>query len=494
MMRRVGKLTLLRWLSLGLIVSAAALLVFQLVVFSRLRSTFSTGTKIAGVVVTGLDQDEAADRLTQAYSVPIELHYQDNVIQVKPAALGFSLDLTAMMTAADQARVSQPFWNSFINYLFNQLPDAPDIPLRAKIDEDRIEDYLVNEIAARYDVESLSYIPVAGSSTFEQGDRGHVLDIERSVSLVTSALKSPNARVVNLSVSQGSSVRPSLDILHVMLQQIVDINEFTGEVEIYMQDLETGNDLQVAYRSGEALEPGIAFTAVSTIKIPIMISVFKNASEPMSQEIAEKLQEMIAESDNTATDELMQLVLDPNLGPLEVTDNIEALGLESTFLDGMFYIGAPLLTGSVRTPANSRTDVDTDPDLYNQTTPTEIGMMLVDIYQCAQTGGGSLVAVFPGQITQSECKSMVSYLTQNRNGVLLEAGLPDGTQIGHKHGWAIETDGLMHTVADVGLVYSPGGNYVISIFIHDTNQIVWDSANQLFADLSRAVYNYFNLD
>lgn len=493
-MKRVGKLTLLRWISLGLIISAGALLIFQLVVFSRLRSTFPTGTTIAGVEVTGLDQDEAADRLTQAYSLPIELRYQNNAIQVKPAALGFSLDLTSMMTAADQARVSQPFWSSFFNYLFNQLPEAPDIPLRAKIDEDRIRDYLTNEIALRYDVASSSYVPVAGSSTFEQGNPGHILDIERSVNLVTAALRSPTARIVNLSVSQGSSTRPSMDVLHVLLQQIVDVNEFTGEVEIYLQDLETGNDMQVAYRVGEALDPGIAFTAVSTIKIPIMISIYQHTEEPMNQEIADALHDMIAESENTATDKLMQLVLDPTLGPLEVTKTVRALGLKSTFLDGMFYDGAPLLTGLVSTPANSRTDINTDPDLYNQTTPTEIGMLLVDIYQCAQTGGGSLVAVFPGDITQSECKSMISYLTQNRNGVLLEAGLPDGTQIGHKHGWATEADQMMHTVADVGLVYTPGGNYVAAIFIHDSNGIIWDSANKLFADLSRAIYNYFNLD
>ena len=131
---------------------------------------------------------------------------------------------------------------------------------------------------------------------------------------------------------------------------------------------------------------------------------------------------------------------------------------------------------------------------YNQTTPTEIGLLLVDIYQCAQTGGGNFAAVFPGEISQNECKSMITYLTQNRIGVLIEAGLPEGTQIGHKHGWAVDPlDGVMHVVGDAALVYSPGGNYVLTIFTHDTNQIVWDSANRLFADLSRAVYNYFNL-
>ncbi len=202
---------------------------------------------------------------------------------------------------------------------------------------------------------------------------------------------------------------------------------------------------------------------------------------------------MIELSDNTAPDTLMSTLIDPNIGPIGVTEDMQALGLKNTFLGGMFYTGAPLIT-SPTTPANSRTDVNTDPDRYSQTTPAEMGSLLSDIYECAQNGGGALVAVFPGKITQNDCKSMITYLTRNHIGVLLEAGLPEGTQIGHKHGWVTDpTDGLMHTIGDAGIVYTPGGNYVMVVFIHDTNQIVWDNANRLFASLSRAVYNYFNL-
>ncbi len=492
-MKRLGRYSLLRWISLALVLAASILLVFQLIVFSRLRSSFPVGTTIAGVDVTGLSQEDAAVRLSQVFSVPVELRYNDNVIHVKPSTLGFSLDITGMMTAADQSRVSSPFWTSFFGYLFNQLPEATDTPLRSKVDEARLREYLQNEIAARYDVEPSTYIPVPGSVVFQPGSAGTKLDIEDSVDKVTVALRSPAERIVNLKLVKSASTRPSLDNLRILLRQIVDSNEFTGEVEIYMQDLQTGSELQLAYRAGEILPVDIAFSADSTIKIAIMIAAYQKTGEPASAEFSGLVEDMIAKSDNLATDELMRVSMDQNLGPIEVTKVVRQLGLTNTFLDGMFYIGAPILTG-IRTTANSRLDVTTDPDPYNQTTATEIGTLLSDLYTCAQTGGGTFGAVFPGEISQDECKTMISILTQNRIGTLIEAGLPDGTQIGHKHGWAIDpVDGMMHSVGDAGLVYTPGGNYVLTIFIHDTNFIIWENANRMYADLSRAVYNYFNL-
>jgi beta-lactamase class A len=183
-------------------------------------------------------------------------------------------------------------------------------------------------------------------------------------------------------------------------------------------------------------------------------------------------------------------VVDPLNAPLAVTSDMDALGLDSTFLAGQFYPGAPLLA-SFQTPANQRTDIFTDPDSYNQTTPAEIGMLLEDIYQCNQSGGGALMAVFPNEFTQSECQTMLNYLTRNRIGVLIEAGLPDGTRVAHKHGW-VTYFGVMNTLGDAGIVYTPGGNYVLTIFVYRPGELIWDTASNLVAELSTAVYNYFN--
>jgi hypothetical protein len=123
-----------------------------------------------------------------------------------------------------------------------------------------------------------------------------------------------------------------------------------------------------------------------------------------------------------------------------------------------------------------------------------MGMLLDDIYQCAQTGGGTFAAVFQGEITQSECQMMITYLSQNKIAVLLQAGIPDGTKIAHKHGWVVETkDGVIHSIIDAGIIFSPGGDYVAVVAMYQPTQLIYDVANYLTAQISTSIYNYFNI-
>ncbi len=469
------------------------LLVIQLVTYSRIRSNFPLGTIIAGVPVGGLDQQEAAERLTQAYSFPVEIHYGNAVVQIKPSVVGFDLGLETMLAVADQQRVNQAFWSAFWDYLWNRLPTPSEVPLRATFSEERLRTFLKDEIASRYDQPASAAQPVPGSTNFSSGTAGLTLDVDRAVTLIGDALRSPTARVVNLSIVQVSPPRPSFQNLQILLQQVIDASGFDGLTELYLMDMQTGQELNFAYESGQTVTPGIAFTAASTMKIPIMVSTFKRTDEPLASDLSDLMTLMIQRSENDPADRLMEQVMDPNLGPLELTQDMKDLGLPNTFLAGYFYAGAPLLQ-RFSTPANQRTDVSTSPDAYNQTTPAEMGMLLSDIYQCSQTGGGTFAAVFPGQISQNECRQMVNFLVMDKIGVLLQAGLPEGTQFAHKHGWVTDpTDGVIHTISDAGIVYSSGGNYILTVYLYHPTQVIWDQANLMVAKLSMAVYNYYNL-
>ncbi len=491
-MRR-GDTTILRWISIGVLFLGLLLVVFQLIQYSRLRSAYPAGTVIAGVPVAGLDRQQTAERLIQAYSMPVEMRYGDAVVQIKPSVAGFKLDVESMLAAADQQRISLPFWNAFWGFLWNQLPEPAEIPLRAETSDERLRAYLRDEVAARYDKLPSPAQPVPGSSSFSPGKPGTLLDLDRAVILVSDAMRNPTRRVVNLTYSSQNPTRPSFPNLQVMMQQVLAVNEFEGLAEIYLLDIQTGQEINFAWNAGEIIAPGIAFTAASTMKIPIMISTFRRLDEPSPANITSLMESMIELSENDPADRLMEEVIDNRLGPLAVTEDLQKMGYESTFMAGFFYPGAALLR-DYDTPANSRTDVSADPDRYNQTTPVEAGMLLNDLYQCASTGGGTFAAVFPGQISQPECRLMISYLTKNRIAVLIEAGVPEGVQVAHKHGWLTDTaDGLIHTISDAAIVYTPGGNFIFVIYLYDQEQLLFDPANALVASITQSIYNYYNL-
>jgi len=213
----------------------------------------------------------------------------------------------------------------------------------------------------------------------------------------------------------------------------------------------------------------------------------------LDPQTAEAMLDMIRRSENPPADKFM-IGLDEARGPLIVTEKMQALGLQNTFMAGYFYDGAPLLA-SYTTPSQARTDISTSPDRYNQTTPSDMGMLLEDLYQCADSGGGALAAVFPETMSKEVCLQMVEILVQDKLGALLQAGVPEGTRIAHKHGWVTNPlTGVIDNVSDAAIVYSPGGNYILVVFTYHPVQIIWDTtANPLFAQLSQAVYNYFNV-
>lgn len=491
-MRNRSPFSALRISSLLLILATVILIVFQLITFSRVRSYLPSGLIIAGVPIGGLDRQAAAERLLEAYSVPVEIHYQNQVILLNPAVVDYSLELESMLAVANLERTQKGFWLDFWDYLWGRTTFPTQIPLSAIYSEARLRAFL-EDIAIRYDQPAQAAIPVAGSTRFEAGQSGTSLDIDGSILLIEAALNSLSNRSVDLPLRRTDPPRPAFENLEILLKQTLEVAGFEGIAGIYLVDLQTQQELHFAVRDGEdiSVQPDIAFTASSIIKVPIMVSSMRRMGDNPDSETTKLLKDMIELSGNEAADWLMDRVIDPQRGPLLVTEDMRALGLENTYMAGYFSFGSPLLA-IIETPANQRQDVFTDPDPYSQTTPSDIGMLLEDIYQCSQTGGGALTAVFPGEIDQEDCLQMNTTLINNRLPMLLTAGLPEGTPIAHKHGW-VTVNGVINTIGDAGIVYSPGGNYILVVFLYHPVQLVWDSASVLVSDLSTAVYNYYNI-
>ncbi len=497
-MRNRNTSVLVRISSILFLSATIILIIVSLIGFSRQRNNFPGGMTIGGVPVGGLTPQEASERVLLVYNTPIEVQYGNAIIHIDPNAVGFELDIESMLAAADLSRTGGSFWGGFWAYLWNQEPAPIAIPLRATISEETLRNYLQNEIASRYDIPPEPAQPIPGSTSFAPGSSGQVLDIDRAVLLIEDALRSPSNRSVSLTFQRSAPARPTIDNLEILLQQTINLAGYDGVFGLYMLDLQTGQEIHFAMDKGQTIstEPDVAFTASSTIKIPIMLSYYiKNGPAALDERTNELILDMIRKSENPPADALMQR-LSAFEGPLIVTEDLQKVGLKNSFIAGFFcdpFNPCPLLR-RFSTPANQRIDVFTDPDPYNQTTTSDMGMLLADIYQCATTGGGALVATFPGQITQEVCQQMITFLAADKIGVLIEAGVPEGTQVAHKHGWISDAgSGVIKNISDSAIVYTPGGNYVLVMYAYHPVQAVWEPVSGLFAQLSQIVYNYFNL-
>jgi len=272
--RNRGSFSGLRWVSVFLLLFAVTLTTIQIASFSRLRATFPSGMKIAGVPVAGLDRQQAAQRLLEAYNIPVELQYGDEIVQLDPTVVGFELDLESMLAAADLERTRTSFWNGFWDYLWGRVPQSSEIPLRGEFSEPRLRTYLENEIAPRYDQPSTPPIPIAGTVNFQAGSLGTALDVERTILPIENALRSTHQRVVSLPLERTLPARPSFDNLNILLKQTIELADMEGVVGFYMLNLQNGQEIHFALQNGEevSVHPDVAFTTASIIKIIRMVN------------------------------------------------------------------------------------------------------------------------------------------------------------------------------------------------------------------------------
>ena len=307
-MRNRNTNIILRGVSILFLTAALVLSIVSLISYSRQRNNYPASMNIAGVPVGGLTPTEASQRLLEVYTSPIEMLYNDAVIHIDPAVVGFQPDIETMLAAADLSRTGNSFWGGFWDYLWNRTPPETTIPLSATISDERLREYLQNEIATRYDLPPAPAVPIPGGTSFLAGQPGQTLDIDRAVLLISDALRSPTNRSVALTFTRSSAARPTIDTLSILLKQIVTVSDFDGLIGFYMMDLQTGQEIHFAINNKQEIivDPDIAFTASSTIKVPIVASYLINRGSNLDAETTDIISRVLGKSDNSATDLVLQ--------------------------------------------------------------------------------------------------------------------------------------------------------------------------------------------
>lgn len=455
--------------------------------FKAIPVLLPSQTSLSGIPLGNLSPEEAQQRVQEAFSVPVELRYKGARMQFSPEELGFSINEEELNSALVQSQKSMSFWN----YVWNKsIPETQnEIELVYILDENQLSLFLNQIFTERYDQPAAAPTPILYSTNFTPAQPGYQLtSLPETVEQVKRALLSPSERVIELNVSEEAAPPVNWANIEALLRQTFLLERFNGLAEVYLQDMQSGELIHFALQNNQDVPVDVAYSAASTIKIPIMLSTMRRLQEPLPNQAINWMRLMIGESLNPPADGLMKAYLDNQQGPLMVTADMRELGYQNTFLAGYFEPGSPLLE-QINTEANQRRDVFLDPDLYNQTVPSEIGDLLAKIYRCSNDQSQE---IFNGHVTASECQMMLEFLEENKIHQLLETGLAPEATIAHKHGWTNEIDGLLHTISDSAVISTPGGDYVLVVFAYKSDQFLFDEGNWLFGKLSQIIYNAYN--
>jgi beta-lactamase class A len=445
------------------------------------RHRFPRPIQVGDLVIEEADREATYQRLEEAFDQPVILRYLDQQVGLAPDAVGFRLFAERMLDGVWDQTSLQLEATDFLAVTLGGTSRPLVVPVVADCDPRALWREL-QRVADQCDRPSRPPQLVKTSLRFLPGEPAQRLDIEASLPQVVGALLSPTQRQVDLTVIQGEEEGLSSGVSLSHLQPAVEalVADFPGVVGVFVKDLATGEEMAL---SGE-----VAFAGMSLLKVAIVEEFFRRLDRAPTTEEMTLLTETLTQVGNSTSNLLLARIGegDPYQGARWLTESMRRIGLVNTFMASP-YNGDNRSPPHILTPANSRHDVDTEPDPYIQTTPQDVGLFLEMIYQGA-TGGGTLIAAYPGEITPEECEAILEIMKGSRLGSMFEEGVPEGTPVAHKYGWIADTH------ADAGIIFSPGGDYLLVVFVYRQDWLPWDQSAPLIADIAHIVYNYFNMD
>lgn len=475
-----------QWLTVSIMVAGAIFLIYQLYQYANSRSYYPTGLTIAGVDVGGMTEEEASNVLTNRYiEAPVTLIHGEDTFELSPTEAEFKLDLEKMLSEADYQRTQQDFWAGFWGYLWGRPVEVDPVPLSATHKREALVDVL-DRISLIVDQPAQPPQPVPGSLSFQYGVAGATINKEASFADIEAALYRPTNREAQLVVESVQPERPDINLLaRLLTNYLQDFEQESGGMgAVFIMDLETGEEVSI--------NADVPFSGMDLMKVPIVLETYRMLDRPPTLRQQQMISDtLVVRPDHEGANDLLNLIAgeeDGYLGASLMTDSLNRLGLANTYM--LTPYGAQPRAGVVPldTPANSAETAPTRPNAYNQTTAADMGTLLAMIYYCAQGQGGALGAVYPEQVTAAECQGILSVMMENQTDSLIEEGMPPTTPVAHRHGWISDTHG------DAGVVFSPGGDYVLVELLYKPDWLEWVESSPILRDISQATYNFFNFD
>lgn len=476
-----------RILLIVLLVVGTTYLLYQGFLFWRATDKLPPGTVVAGVPVAGMTLGAARDAIDEQYRMPIVIYNGElRAAELMPHDAGFSLDTEGMVADAHAEWQQKELWLRYVEFVIGRSFRPIDIRIRARHDDTALSGQL-NLIADFIDKPArgpqLLVETVDGQSSdgIQPGQPGSIVDRTSSMYRLRSALYSPGSRRVDLALIDEPA--PAWDIR--VLQDAIEkkIAAFDGFASVFILDLQTGEEVRI--------NSDVAVSALSIMKIAIFVEAYRALSQAPTDFEEELFLSTATASSNHSANLLLHVIAGQDNtyeGASVLTREMHEMGMLNSFM-AIPYDAAvvPSRPSTYATPANENPTIDTLPDSTMQTTAEDIGGLLANLYYCAK-GEGGLLAIYPGEITQEECQAIVDLMVLNVEGNLIRFGVPDGTRVSHKHGWSFNEHG------DAGIVFTPGGDYVIYEFLAQPESD-WLSSEYSFPflwEISRAAFNYFN--
>ncbi|MCI0711906.1 MAG: class A beta-lactamase-related serine hydrolase [Chloroflexi bacterium] len=496
-------------LSILIFVTAAFLFVLEYRDYLRLSSEPPPDIMMGSVQVGGLDEEARLRRLEEVYlNQPVYLRYNGLPIWLSPRRVNFELDVIHMEDGVGSQQGD--FWGGFMDHLQGQSQPPIRVELSASFSEAELRAYL-EELAARYDAPPQGPDIDLVNLTFNRGVGDTRIDIEAALPLISVALMDgrAEARSVELPAITVQGQVPTMDTLRQSYLDFfssrgIDYDGPDSVISIFVMDLESGQEM--------GIQENVRHTAASTIKLPVLINYYRHRIiEPPDGE-KELLASSVICSQNSAANLLMEITSDDGSysdGPRNTTETVCEAGAGNTSILSSLYVGtydelrqqgfnpevfyapaAPLVCPSARFSETPAPEIPFDTQNYS--TAADMGTLLMLTYDCANHDSG-LRTVFPDEITQNECRQILEIMRGTRFFHMSELGVPEDVEMAHK----VAYDGVT-TDADISIVYSPGGDYIFTVYVWqrdiDGDGFKGNENWYLIGDLARIAYNFFNPD